>query len=259
MQERSLLQPEVKSEYLQIVRDRKTISIVRGFAAPLLYLGVLVWNPLSALAPSGYNHSYVSACFAISFAAVCVVVFAFATGLKIKVSPNQFNGSSWVVVLFFVGLTTSVVAIHTGYQPGSAILLRVVVLSILIGVAEEITFRGVLLESLSKPLGSGTALFISSVIFGLGHFLNELNGQSFASTKIQAVSATVGGLFFGWLYLKMGGGVWIIAIAHAVYDATIFIVSLTGVSLIDVVIFVIVVPVCVLLRFWIRRATRHQA
>jgi membrane protease YdiL (CAAX protease family) len=81
------------------------------------------------------------------------------------------------------------------------------VLAILAGVAEEILFRGVIQAELARRVPGLLALILTSVAFGLAHFL----------TLTYALLATVGGLYLGALFWLQGNLV-IPIVAHAVYD-----------------------------------------
>ncbi len=80
-------------------------------------------------------------------------------------------------------------------------------LAILAGVAEEILFRGVIQAELARRVPGLLALILTSVAFGLAHFL----------TLTYALLATVGGLYLGALFWLQGNLV-IPIVAHAVYD-----------------------------------------
>jgi uncharacterized protein len=77
----------------------------------------------------------------------------------------------------------------------------------LAGLAEEVLFRGVIQGELARRLPSVVALVLTSVAFGLAHFL----------TLSYAVLAAVGGFYLGALYWVQGNLV-IPIVAHAVYD-----------------------------------------
>jgi membrane protease YdiL (CAAX protease family) len=77
----------------------------------------------------------------------------------------------------------------------------------LAGLAEEVLFRGVMQGELARRLPDFAALLLTSVAFGLAHFL----------TLSYAVLAGVGGLYLGTLYWA-GGNLVIPIVAHALYD-----------------------------------------
>ena len=71
---------------------------------------------------------------------------------------------------------------------------------LVVALAEEFFFRGILLESLRQRLGAAGALAISSSLFGLVHlWFGEFPNWRFA------LLATTAGLFYGGAYLASGG------------------------------------------------------
>ena len=172
-------------------------------------------------------------------AALAVALFARATGLTIKYRAERLKGSGPAFMLIFGGILASWLALDGGVHPTTTKVFRIILISLLIGVGEELTFRGVCLESLTKVTRTGTALLFSSFLFGASHFSNIWVGQSIAATRIQVVAAMLGGLFFGRVYLKTGGGLWIAILAHAVYDGMLFsfAISQAGIGLIVLALF----------------------
>ena len=86
-----------------------------------------------------------------------------------------------------------------------------VALSVTAGICEEILFRGFLIRFLrdsGQGLTLAAALLASSLMFGLAHLYQGLRG---------VVSATVGGLVFGLLFLLSGSLVACMAL-HALLD-----------------------------------------
>jgi membrane protease YdiL (CAAX protease family) len=69
-------------------------------------------------------------------------------------------------------------------------------------VSEELFFRGILLKRLERTYPGRTALWVSSLLFGLMH-LNPW----------QALLATVSGLFFGWIYMEFKK-IWLCMFLH---------------------------------------------
>ncbi|MGH7509544.1 MAG: lysostaphin resistance A-like protein [Gemmatimonadales bacterium] len=85
--------------------------------------------------------------------------------------------------------------------------LQLALLAALAGLAEEVLFRGVAQVGLSRVLPEGWALVVSSVLFGLVHFVS----------RTYAVFATVVGLYLGGLFL-LGDGLLAPIVTHALYD-----------------------------------------
>lgn len=91
-----------------------------------------------------------------------------------------------------------------------------------VGFREEILYRGVNLNAIARKYGNTTkglwiTLLTSSVLFGAIHLSNVFHGVSFTGALMQALSAVVGGILFGAIYLR-GGNIWVLALLHALND-----------------------------------------
>ena len=81
-------------------------------------------------------------------------------------------------------------------------LLLFVLSMLMIGVAEEITFRGVIATLLFRQYGKTTSgvwfcVIASGILFGCPHFINAIGGGSaFTGVLVQAVSAVGSGMVF---------------------------------------------------------------
>jgi uncharacterized protein len=79
------------------------------------------------------------------------------------------------------------------------------------GLGEELLFRGLAQEGLSRLVGGEygdwVALAVASLLFGVCHWLNTT----------YAVLALLAGLYFG-LLLMLTGSLWTPIVAHAAYD-----------------------------------------
>lgn len=89
---------------------------------------------------------------------------------------------------------------------------------LLVGITEEVTFRGILVVGARRRWGSEwRALLLSSVLFGLFHLPNWLLGQGLSTTIRQViVTALMGGIFYS---LRRASGTLLTCIVlHAAYD-----------------------------------------
>jgi membrane protease YdiL (CAAX protease family) len=77
----------------------------------------------------------------------------------------------------------------------------------LAGLAEEVLFRGVMQGELARRLPGSVALVLTSVAFGLAHFV----------TLSYAILAALAGLYLGAVYWTQGN-LLIPIVAHALYD-----------------------------------------
>jgi membrane protease YdiL (CAAX protease family) len=80
-------------------------------------------------------------------------------------------------------------------------------LAMVAGVSEEILFRGVIQPGLTRWMPAGTALLITSVLFGLVHF----------ASRSYALFATIMGCYLGMLF-QLTGNLFAPMVTHATYD-----------------------------------------
>ncbi|KJZ20740.1 CPBP family intramembrane glutamic endopeptidase [Loktanella sp. S4079] len=96
-----------------------------------------------------------------------------------------------------------------------------VVVPLLIGITEEIVFRGVLLRALNDRLPVFWAMLISAALFALMHFINDLNGQPWMATLQQVGFAFLVGVFLAAVALRTGN-LWGVIIWHALWDFLVY-------------------------------------
>ena len=89
---------------------------------------------------------------------------------------------------------------------------------LLVGVAEEIIFRGFLFNGMKKTGRLTVAIIVSAITFGMGHMVNLLTGHATAETLVQMIFAAAWGFLFTFAYLKGGSLLPCIAI-HGLIDA----------------------------------------
>ena len=143
---------------------------------------------------------------------------------KIRGFFGSFRTGAVLVVLIAVtiimneaGARSEKYEMRSGIQIGAFIAFTLAV-----GLAEEILYRGIILETIdrrfgSKKLGAVFTLISSSVIFGLAHFSNIFAGQTVEETVIQVIAVTFVGMMFGVIYMKRRN-IFAVAVIHGVYD-----------------------------------------
>lgn len=70
-----------------------------------------------------------------------------------------------------------------------------------VGFIEEVIFRGFLFKAISKD-NIKSAIFVSSITFGMGHIINLLNGRDLIPTLLQICYATAIGFLFTIIFYK---------------------------------------------------------
>lgn len=98
-----------------------------------------------------------------------------------------------------------------GQMFGGATVLQLAIVSVAAGLGEELLFRGLIQDGLSRliaaPGGVWMALVLASLVFGVCHWLSAT----------YALLATLAGIYFG-LLLLLTGSLWTPITAHAAYD-----------------------------------------
>lgn len=147
----------------------------------------------------------------------------------------SFNGSL-KDYLYFIPLVLII-----GFRFGNGITMNasatetvLYILSMLcVGFIEEIIFRGFLFKAMCKD-NVKSAIFISSITFGIGHIVNLLNGADLIPTLVQICYATAIGFLFTIIFYK-GKSLWPCIIAHSVNNS-VGIFTITDSSLISKII-----------------------
>ena len=103
-------------------------------------------------------------------------------------------------------------------EAGASFLFGVAVTMFLVGLTEELSFRGILLVGGRGALGSERSAFLfSSALFGLFHLPNMFIGADVGAALFQVVQTAVIGSALYSLRRASGGLVACVAL-HAVYD-----------------------------------------
>ncbi len=85
------------------------------------------------------------------------------------------------------------------------------------GFIEEVLFRGFLFKAMLSQ-GTGVAVLVSSLTFGLGHIVNLLNGAELLPTLLQLVYAMAIGLMLSVFVLRTGNIIPCIGF-HSIFNA----------------------------------------
>ena len=143
-----------------------------------------------------------------------------ATGLRGPVDPAGLRLAGWIVIPATLLVATFWLG-FAGLADGRALtpsLGSIALLSLLIGLFEELLFRGVLLHGLRSRLSAGRAVIAAALVFGAFHAVNAVIGQDPAMTLIQMAGATGLGLFFGAVTVQ-ARSLWPAIALHALWDA----------------------------------------
>ncbi|MFE5881835.1 CPBP family intramembrane glutamic endopeptidase [Streptomyces hydrogenans] len=124
----------------------------------------------------------------------------------------------WVRVIPVSMLVVAVLAVNYGNladQPPS-LVLSLFAMTLLVGVGEELMFRGVGVQVFKRAgLSEGGVALWSSVVFGLVHVSNAF-GEG-AQALLQALVVSTSGYFF-YLCLRVGGTLLLPMLVHGLWD-----------------------------------------
>ncbi|MCZ0978291.1 type II CAAX endopeptidase family protein [Streptomyces diastatochromogenes] len=121
----------------------------------------------------------------------------------------------------FVPVSMLVVAVLGVNYPNLAdqplsLVLSLIVMTLLVGVGEELMFRGIGVQVFRRAgLGEGKVALWSSVVFGVVHVSNAF-GEG-AQALLQAVIVSTSGYFF-YLCLRVGGTLLLPMLVHGLWD-----------------------------------------
>jgi uncharacterized protein len=101
--------------------------------------------------------------------------------------------------------------------PAPRVLLFVAINTALVGLSEELMFRGVLFAGCRARLALWPAMLLSSALFGAAHALNVLATGQLEAALLQSACAFLQG--FGYLAIRLRtGSLWPVALVHALWD-----------------------------------------
>jgi hypothetical protein len=193
-------------------------------------LAVVIWLLVTfGLAPRGEDAALlVTSAIGWQFALSAVVALV---ALRFMEPQGRNRAKSPRSSLALLILPLSFCATHIAIAseaglPSSSVLSIIAVNAVLIGVSEEVMFRGVLLGALRQRLSLWIAIVVSSLLFGLVHVANVLLTGNLKIASLQAVSAFLLGMFFAILRLRTGA-LWPPIVIHVLWNAGLMLMTTT--------------------------------
>lgn len=136
--------------------------------------------------------------------------------LGISRRPRRAGRFLYFLPLWFLVTGNLWGGIHARYS-GSALLFAVLSM-LLVGLIEELLFRGLLFLAIREKTNDARALLVSVLSFGILHIVSLLAGQGWMNTLLQIVFALTLGTVFGLVYVKSGSLLPCI-LTHSLIDA----------------------------------------
>jgi membrane protease YdiL (CAAX protease family) len=94
----------------------------------------------------------------------------------------------------------------------------------LVGLSEELMFRGVLLQRIRRTVSIWPAVWLTTLAFSAIHILNVFMTGDLRTAVIQAAAAALSGLLFIALRLRTGS-LWTGIVVHGLWDFATFTIS----------------------------------
>ena len=127
----------------------------------------------------------------------------------------------WLIpIVILIGIVARLTKLNTEVFEKNGFLLLAIA-TLIVGFSEELLVRGIAVGLLLNS-GYGILLtgIISSIIFGLLHFMNYFNGQDIKKTIIQVVGTLLMGLNFYIIFI-ITGSLWAPIVFHFLFDFSI--------------------------------------
>lgn len=215
--------------------DNKSKALIESIVAVIVcfLLFRLTGVCLAALNIKGFVGNFIAElCFAI-YSIIALVVLNRIDVIKFKLEGLK-DGliAGGVIILIFISVLLALAVGTISVTASATNIVFYVLQMILIGVAEEVSFRGILQNSVMDYIGYDTVgkirigIIISGVIFALIHLTNAASPEiSFGAACQQAISVVPLGVLFGVIYYISKKNIWAVIILHAINDFYTFIVS----------------------------------
>lgn len=118
-----------------------------------------------------------------------------------EIGFDKIDAAGCKRALYFLPLLTIFIpAAVRGFQIQSvALCLGNLFLYLMVGISEEVYFRGIIPRYLSKAFSPGRMILISTLIFGIGHVASAFT----ASTGLEVGLSVLNAVIFGWLAIEM--------------------------------------------------------
>ena len=214
----------------RVMQLPKAAVVFIGMAVAALFL--IIMNVTSGLlfrfvSLPGYGNSMLGELLAGVTAFLFLLFFGYARILKEK-------GQGFLKGFYIGGFMTGYCCLELAAQlymqmmSGERTLVPVlhriffVTTMFLIGWAEELVFRGVILNLFLDRFGRTKkgilqAVVISGILFGAVHLTNVFQGVTPGSAAVQAINASLLGVIFGAIYVR-SGNIWLVILYHAAVD-----------------------------------------
>ncbi|UXU57352.1 CPBP family intramembrane metalloprotease [Staphylococcus agnetis] len=200
-----------------------------------------------------FNSAYNSPQFGIKFLPFMALLAVMATMYRMCYKnaltlPQSTQPSYYFLIPLIPIFIITIATLYINFALSIAYLLPIID-AILIAVAEEGMFRGILLSGLARYIKPIYAVFISAFLFMSLHFLNVLAGLSIVGVVNQLVTTFLMGLFLGALYIYTRRLLYPI-LFHFAWDYIILTKGINQIAFAPILL-IITIILCMIMMVWI--------
>lgn len=124
----------------------------------------------------------------------------------------------WLIPILMIISSLARIAVNDWGARGGEYMLALGIGVLLVGVAEETTFRGIAVRAMRGSTSSEfVVMLVTSLLFGLVHGVNIFNGAPLGETFVQIGAATLGGAGF-YIILRLTGKLVWAMLMHGLWD-----------------------------------------
>lgn len=164
---------------------------------------------------------------------------------------------AWAVLGFLFWGVANDLSLEGPRVMGGTTIALLIVTTLLVAFGEEVLFRGILLRGAIAQLSLPLAMMISTLLFGLFHYVNAIAGQDIANTSEQVLFAVLVGFFLAPIALRLGT-LWPLILWHWLWNIAVILGQTSGL-LHPFVLFGIAVQSLVSVALWAELVKENRA
>jgi membrane protease YdiL (CAAX protease family) len=203
------------------------IAVLLGFIA-VLALPYLIWGPVDVTEGTGVvdftaltdGIVWQALVTAVLVGIVMILGWADIAGFQGPLDKGGLPSTYWVSAYPMIGALGFGFAVLTSDTVSGPVMMITVVLTLnlLVGLSEEVLFRGIVFGALRQRHSLMISIIVSSVAFGMLHLVNLGIGQAISLTAFQVVNATALGALFCAIRLQTNS-LWPPVLLHMMWNS----------------------------------------
>ena len=204
---------------------RKVISSVLCVTGSVV-IYKLACELINSFVSNNIQQGFLAELVFVILAVVSLVILKKTSVLKFKLNGFKEGASVGASLLVVIGIMLlGYISKQVAITESGLNVVMFLIHMLLIGVTEEVLFRGILQNAFHEYFGTKTygavvkAIVLSSAVFGLTHFTNVFRGVPVSSVAVQALLAIPAGMIFGVIYYRSNKNLWVGILIHALNDA----------------------------------------